>query len=148
MVIDLETTARELRKTIIDDTDFHGFNLLNYDIRSLDQSGVRMLLVQNDGEIFNEDGTLADTVQYLQLHAGNSDQDLVILNPLAESTWFETLNLPRLPTIQDIVNNGTGGTSIPHDLQVSGVPSGYSFLSAAPSANLSIQSVTASGAES
>ena len=44
LVIDLETTAGELRDTISDnrisnDTDyFRGYNLLNYDIRSLDAS--------------------------------------------------------------------------------------------------------------
>ena len=147
LVIDLETTAEELRGTINGGTEFNGFNLLNYDIRSLDQSGVRVLLVQNDGEIINENGTLADTVQYLQLHASNSDQDLVILDPLTESVWSETLYLPPLPIIQDITLTSTGGTFLTHNLRVTGVPSGYDFVSAAPDSTLSTANVAASGSE-
>ena len=76
---------------------------------------------------------------------GTTNLDIVVP---ATITVAPATSVSAIPTIQDITLDGTSGTSIPHDLQTSNIPSGYSFLSAAPDSTLSTANVTASGAES
>ena len=56
-----------------------------------------------------------------------------------------TVTPPTAPTFTPITATGTGGTTINHTLEVSGVPSGYTFVSIAPDSDLTDESITASG---
>jgi hypothetical protein len=89
ILIDLETTAEELQKTINDNRDlsvFAGFNLFNYDIRSFSPTAgdVDIFLVNSTLPILN--GTGAGNHQHqsgaftLQLVAGGNAQGLVSLD--------------------------------------------------------------------
>ena len=80
--IDLETTLGELQDTInfnSTDSSFAGFNLFNYDIRSLGADGrsVDVFLVTSDNEIINNDNSFdltATDVEGVQLVDGQNAQ--------------------------------------------------------------------------
>ena len=59
-----------------------------------------------------------------------------------------TITPPPAPSFTSVTATGTGGTTINHALEVSGVPSGYTFVSIAPNSDLTDESVTASGTAS
>ncbi|CAE6486890.1 hypothetical protein [Candidatus Nitrosotenuis uzonensis] len=114
LIVDLETTADELRKSINDPRSsvtprFHGFNLLNLDLR-----GINSTITSVDVYLLNSTATNGPLTKYstgqidvnlggattaLSLVNGTAPQSLVMLNETSESTAAQALALSR------VVNN-------------------------------------------
>ncbi|MGY5147046.1 MAG: hypothetical protein ACW9W4_03490 [Candidatus Nitrosopumilus sp. bin_7KS] len=99
ILIDLETTLEELQASINDkrSTTFTGWNLFNYDIRSLSPTAnsVDIFVVNSTSSILTTSGdslTLSASAPfYVQIVDGGSAQDLVTLNNSAvEAALFNT----------------------------------------------------------
>jgi hypothetical protein len=104
-IFDLNTTASELRKSINDPRSgptnrFHGFNLLNIDVRGLNSTissfDVWLLNTTSTGGILRSDGagggySLAPvTINAIELANGTSAQQLFVLNQTSTTTAAET----------------------------------------------------------
>jgi len=87
LVVDLGTTLEEFRGSVNDvSSDFHGFNLLNIDLRSFGDSTVDVWLALNDSPII-DDGALND-IRLISLAKNVDTQHLGILDEDTNSDIF------------------------------------------------------------
>jgi hypothetical protein len=100
LVIDLGTTVDELRKTIRnpEGSNFHGFNFLNVDLRSLNTTGTfDVYLINRTGSIIDStSGNIqGSTIGGLLIGDNVSPQSFTLLNTTASNTeLFGTTNTP------------------------------------------------------
>ena len=85
LVIDLGVTASDLSGSLNTGDNFHGYNLLNYDITSLTDSSVDILLkYSTDGQrILDADGAVNPNHEVIELQIGASGQGLDLLGDTA-----------------------------------------------------------------
>jgi hypothetical protein len=101
VVIDLKTTMEELQKSIsVGNTDFHGFNFFNYDVRSFEATSgtVDIYLLNSTSPILDVNGVLTGPTDAIPLVVDGKNQDLVSLETVTAS--LATTNNPT--NIQNI----------------------------------------------
>ena len=95
LVVDLKTNIQELRDTIVQETTVS--NLLNYDVRSLDQDITHIVLLVNNATnsssiVTNMNVQYTDKQQLVHDDGGLNTQDLVLLNDAALNFIFDPAN--------------------------------------------------------
>ncbi len=115
LVVDLRTTADELRKSIRDPTasggSFHGFNFLNLDVRSLNGSGTfDVYLLNSTSDIINSTGLVSQTAEIGSLLIADNvnAQSLALLNTTATNTQlFDTTTTPATNKVGLLIVSST-----------------------------------------
>ncbi|MCI4433751.1 MAG: hypothetical protein JHC41_09215, partial [Nitrosopumilus sp.] len=90
LVVDLSTTFDELKKTIRNPASgpFHGFNLLNLDVRSLSQTGTFDVYLLNSTDIISPSGLLNSGVGALKIASAVKPQSLTLLSSAVNAKIF------------------------------------------------------------
>lgn len=97
LVIDLGTTLSDLKSTIRDNDDstFHGFNLLNVDLRSISTTGtfdVYLLNTTATGGVITTGGSVNTDVNVIGIANDVNAQSLTLLNSTVNDLLFDLTN--------------------------------------------------------